>query len=125
MFINDYHEFRCANDVHIEEWQLYWSPNYVCITMGFLAIGGVVVNLNNSVTSGSGSVNGSGAIKSGGTKPSTSAWVHCLHSTQLWNSFMSCNGITMGLKLKCCETYRISNVSFMRTYEMPLHGCIG
>jgi hypothetical protein len=74
LFINDYHEFKCANDVHIEEWWLYWLPNYVSITKGFLAIRGMVINLNSNVTSGSGSSNGSGTMGSGGTKPSTSAW---------------------------------------------------
>jgi hypothetical protein len=56
LLINDYHEFKCANDVHIEEWRVYWSPKYVSITKGFLANGGVVVNLNSSVTSGSGNI---------------------------------------------------------------------
>ncbi len=26
---NDYHEFRCAHEIHIEEWQVYWCINYV------------------------------------------------------------------------------------------------
>jgi hypothetical protein len=31
--MDDCHELKCANDVHIEEWQLYYSPNYVSITI--------------------------------------------------------------------------------------------
>jgi hypothetical protein len=29
--LDDYHEFKRTHDVHIEEWKLYWSPNYVSI----------------------------------------------------------------------------------------------
>jgi hypothetical protein len=30
--MDDYYEFKCAHELELEEWQLYWSPNYVSIT---------------------------------------------------------------------------------------------
>jgi len=32
--MDDYLEFMHAHDIQIEEWWLYWSPNYVSITKG-------------------------------------------------------------------------------------------
>jgi hypothetical protein len=78
-FMDDYHEFKCAHDIQIEEWQLYWSPNHVSITIGIMAPSGATtpsINLAN----GSGSAIGNGAIGSGGTtkgggaRASTNTW---------------------------------------------------
>jgi hypothetical protein len=27
--MNNYHEFKCDDEVEIKEWWLYWLPNYV------------------------------------------------------------------------------------------------
>jgi hypothetical protein len=27
--MDDYHEFMCDHEIRIEDWSLYWSPNYV------------------------------------------------------------------------------------------------
>jgi hypothetical protein len=35
--MDDYHEFCDAHEVNIEEWHMYWSPNYFSITNGRLA----------------------------------------------------------------------------------------
>jgi hypothetical protein len=78
--MDDYHEFRHAHEIQIKEWRLYWSPNYVSITMGIMAPNGAMTTLNISPTNGSGNVIGSGTIGSGGTiggggvGASTSTW---------------------------------------------------
>ncbi len=37
LLMDDYHEFKHAHEIQIEEWQLYWSPNYVSINRGIVA----------------------------------------------------------------------------------------
>jgi hypothetical protein len=34
--MDNYRDFRHAHEVEIKEWWLYWSPNFVSITMGTL-----------------------------------------------------------------------------------------
>jgi hypothetical protein len=51
--------------------------------------------------------------------------VYYSYLTQLWNSSMNCNEITKGLELKSCGVCEISNVSPMKVYKKPMHGCIG
>jgi hypothetical protein len=65
--MDDYHEFKHAHEIQIEEWWLYWSPNYVFVTMRIVVPSGVMTTPNTSSASGSGSAISSGAIKSGGT----------------------------------------------------------
>jgi hypothetical protein len=36
--MDDYHEFCDAHEVNIEEWHMYWSPNYFSITKGQLVV---------------------------------------------------------------------------------------
>ncbi len=36
--MDDYHEFKHAHEVWIEEWWLYWSPNYVSIIRGTIVV---------------------------------------------------------------------------------------
>jgi hypothetical protein len=36
--MDDYHEFKHAHEVWIEEWWLYWSPNYVSIIRGPIVV---------------------------------------------------------------------------------------
>jgi hypothetical protein len=37
LLMDYYHEFKHAHDIQIEEWWLYWSPNYVSIIRGIMA----------------------------------------------------------------------------------------
>jgi hypothetical protein len=64
--MDDYHEFKCAHEVSIEERCLYWSPNYVSITRGFKATSGATISPNNNAISGSRNVSGNETIGSGG-----------------------------------------------------------
>jgi hypothetical protein len=68
--MDDYHEFRCAHDIQIDEWWLYWSPNYVSIIRGIVAPSGVTTTLGISSASGNESANGSGITKNVGTTKS-------------------------------------------------------
>ncbi len=36
--MDDYHEFKHAHEVWIEEWWLYWPPNYVSIIRGTIVV---------------------------------------------------------------------------------------
>jgi hypothetical protein len=38
--MDDHHEFKHAHEIQIEEWRLYWSPNYVSITTRIVAPSG-------------------------------------------------------------------------------------
>jgi uncharacterized membrane protein YgcG len=67
LLMDDSHEFRCAHDIHIDEWRVYWFPNYVFITRGIMALSGAMTTLGINSTSGNGSANGNGVTKSGGT----------------------------------------------------------
>ncbi len=98
--MDDYHEFKHAYEIQIEECRLYQSPNYVFITKGIVALGGAMTTPNN-LRSGNGSASGNGATGSGGTTRGGVIGhplvhkVHCLNLTQLWNSsVMDCDGIT-------------------------------
>jgi hypothetical protein len=64
--MDDYHEFKHAHEIQIEECRLYWSPSYVSITRGIVAPSGATITLNNSI-SGNGSASGNGATERGGT----------------------------------------------------------
>jgi hypothetical protein len=82
--VDDHHDFIHAHEVHIEEWQIYWSPNYVFIieiptVPTFVSILGVIAIVYSSgLVGGGGNVNGDGiirnrvAIRSGGIGPSIS-----------------------------------------------------
>jgi hypothetical protein len=80
LLMDDYFEFKCAHEIHIEEWWLYWSPDYVSITSGLVALvvttttlaNTNLINGNGNVGS-SGSIEGSGTTRSGGIGPSTNA----------------------------------------------------
>ncbi len=110
--MDDYHEFRCAHDIQIDEWQLYQSPNYVSITRGIVAPSSATTTLGISSASGNKNANGSvvtendgttksdGTTKGGGVGASTSTQGPLPHLTQLWNSSVSCDEITKGLGLK-------------------------
>jgi hypothetical protein len=65
--MDDYYEFMHAHDIQIEEWWLYWSPNYVSIIRGIVAPSVATTTFNISLTSESGGAIGIGAIGSGGT----------------------------------------------------------
>jgi hypothetical protein len=65
--MDDYHEFMHAHEIHIEEWQLYWSPNYVSITRGVVAPSGATKTPNINLINGSRNTNASEAIKTYGT----------------------------------------------------------
>jgi hypothetical protein len=123
-------EFRHAHEVQIEEWQLYWSPNFVSITMGIVAPSGVMAIPNISLANGSGNAISSeplevvellGVVVQG---HALVHGVHYLYLIQLWNSFVSCNGITKGLGLRSCRICKISNINPMRVCENPMHGCV-
>lgn len=103
--MDHYHEFKRAHDIQIEGWRLYWSLNYVFVTMGIMAPSSATITPSIRSASGNGNATGNGAIGSGGT-------------TQLWNFSMSCDKITNGLQQKSYGIepksygiYRISNVS--------------
>jgi len=65
--MDDYHEFRCAHEIQIKEWQLYWSPNYVSITKGIMAPSGAMTILGISSARGNGNTSGGGSTRSHGT----------------------------------------------------------
>ncbi len=85
--MDEYHEFRRAHEILINEWRLYRSPNYVSIIRGIVAPSGATTTLNISLASGS--ATSSGTTKGGGVGASTSTWAHCMYLTQLWNSSVS------------------------------------
>jgi len=70
LLMDDYHEFRCAHDIQIDEWQLYWSPNYVSITKGIVAPSSAMTTLGISSASGNKNANGSVVTESDGTSKS-------------------------------------------------------
>ncbi len=112
--MDDYHEFKCAHEIQIEEWQLYWSPNYVSITRGIVAPSGATVTHGINLTNGNGSATCSGTTGNDGTTRgggATSTWVHCSYLTQLWNFFMNCDEISKRLGLRSYRVYKISNIS--------------
>jgi hypothetical protein len=129
--MDDYHEFRHAHEIQIEEWRLYCFPNDVSITRGIVALSGATTILGISSTSGSGSATNNGATKSGGiTKgggagASISTRAHCPYLSQLWNYFVNCDKITKRLGLISCGVCKISNVSPMRVCEKPMYVCVG
>ncbi len=69
--MDDYHEFICAHEVHIEEWRIYWSANYVSIVEilmvpTFVSILGVIAIVYSSGLIGGGAnVNDNGVITNG------------------------------------------------------------
>jgi hypothetical protein len=65
--MDDYDEFRCAHEIQIEKWWLYWSPNYVSITNGIMAPSGAMTILGISSANESGNTSGGGSIRSHGT----------------------------------------------------------
>jgi len=65
--MDDYHEFRHVHDIQIEEWQLYWSSNYVSIITKIVAPSGALATFCINSASGNKSGTGTGAIESGGT----------------------------------------------------------
>jgi hypothetical protein len=77
--MDDYHEFRHAHEIQIEEWILYWSPNYVSITRGIVPPIGATTTLNINLASGSeSSIDNGGTTRGGGVRAHK---VHCLHLT--------------------------------------------
>jgi hypothetical protein len=60
--MDDYFEFMHAHDIQIEEWWLYWSPNYVYIIKGIVAPIGAMATPSINSTSGSRNVSDSGTI---------------------------------------------------------------
>jgi hypothetical protein len=47
--MDDYREFWHAHEVEIQNWQLYWSLNYVSITIMLVASSGALATSNNKV----------------------------------------------------------------------------
>jgi len=70
LFMDDYHEFKCAHDIQINEWQLYWSPNYVSITRDIVALSSATTILGINLASGNKSANGNRVTESGRTTKS-------------------------------------------------------
>ncbi len=68
--MDDYHEFWHAHEVEIQNWQLYWSLNYVSITIMIVASSGALATPNNYCTNGNGSAS-SAATRSGSANLST------------------------------------------------------
>ncbi len=64
--MDDYHEFKHAHEIQINEWQLYQCPNYVSTTRGIMALNGAMAILGISSASGNGSASGSGTTRRGG-----------------------------------------------------------
>jgi hypothetical protein len=62
------------HEIQIEEWWLYWSPNYVYITMGIVAPIGAMTILSINSTNGSRNVSDNGTNRSGGTTRGGGAW---------------------------------------------------
>jgi hypothetical protein len=50
--MDDYHEFKRAHEIQIEEWWLYWYPNYVSITMRIVAPSCATTTFGISLASG-------------------------------------------------------------------------
>jgi hypothetical protein len=78
--LDEYYEFKHAHEIQIEEWWLYWSPNYVSITRGIVAPSVAMATPSISSTNGSRSaissgntING-GITEGGGARASTSTW---------------------------------------------------
>jgi hypothetical protein len=69
--LDDYHEFIRAHEVHIEEWRIYWSPNYVSIIeipmvpTFFPILGVIAIVYSSGLVGGGGNVNGDGIIRNG------------------------------------------------------------
>ncbi len=60
IFMNDYHEFKHAHEVHVEEWKSYWSSNYAFIIKIFVistfvfTLGVIGMTFRNDLTNGVG-----------------------------------------------------------------------
>lgn len=128
-FMNNYHEFKHAHKVHVEEWQSYWSSNYASIIEIFVistsifTLSVIGMTFRNDPTNGGGSVgaNGTtrnhGTTRSGGISPSINR-----HSTQLHAVLPK---VTRGFKLRNYRICKSSNISAMRAYERLMHRCVG
>ncbi len=87
--MDDYNfESMCSHDIHIAELWLYWSPNYVSIINGLMVlVATTTISTNTNSINGSGSVKsrgfigGNGTTGNGGTRPSPTHGIHCLHLT--------------------------------------------
>jgi hypothetical protein len=62
--MDDYHEFRRAHAIEIEEWRQHWSPNCVSITRGGVSSSGTV-SAGSSTSTSVGSGVGAGPSTSG------------------------------------------------------------
>ncbi len=129
--MDDYHEFKHAHEIQIEEWRLYWSSNYVSITRGIVAPSGAMTILGISSTMEAKMpmvveplevVELLGVVVHG--HPLVHE-VHCSYLTQLWNSSVSYDRITKGLGLKNYGICKISNISPMRVCDKLMHRCVG
>jgi hypothetical protein len=123
--MDDYHEFKRAHDIQIEEWQLYWFHNYVSITRGIVAPSGSTTTLGISLVSGIGAIGNGGIIEGGGAWASTNMRGPLVTFHLVMEFFVSYDKITKGLKLKSYRVCKISNVNPMRACEKLMHGCIG
>jgi hypothetical protein len=109
---NNYHKFRCADEVEIKEWWLYRLPNYVSIIKRSNTASGMLTIPNNNVASRSEGANNI-TIESNGIGPSIN--IPCLfqHSTLLWIFFCKLY-ITKGCKQKNYKIYNNSNISHIK-----------
>ncbi len=62
---DDYHELWRVYEIQIEEWRLYWSPNYVSITSKIVTPSAATTTPSITLASGSGSATSSGTTRSG------------------------------------------------------------
>jgi len=72
--MNDYHEFKHAHEVHVEEWQSYWSSNNAFIIKIFVistfvfTLGVIGMTFRNDLTNGGGSVGAFNSITCNSSK---------------------------------------------------------
>jgi hypothetical protein len=128
-FMNDYHVFKHAREVHVEEWQSCWSSNYASIIEIFvistfvftLGVIGMTFRIDSIGGGGSVGANGTtrnhGTTRSGGISPPISR-----HSIQLHAILPK---VTRGFKLRNYKICKSSNISPMKAYERHMHRCVG
>jgi hypothetical protein len=73
-FMNNYHEFKHAHKVHVEEWQSYWSSNYASIIEIFVISTSIFTLSVIGMTFRNDSTNGGGSVGANGT--TRKSWNH-------------------------------------------------
>lgn len=56
LLMDDYHKLKCAREIQIQEWHLYWLFNYISIPKGLCGHKWCGNKPSNNATNGSGNI---------------------------------------------------------------------